>query len=439
MRRSLPILVVGALLGLTGCADKHSTEDDGDTPVTFDATTVPAADGGSMTTPGSDAGTVEPGECVGDERRSGFIFYGTSTPTHVPLSTGQIQSVVSFGGCSGMLIADSWVLTARHCGIRPGRELCIGVSPTNSDVCFTAASVVNEPGGNDLTLVELDAPASSRAAWAEPVPILTEIMDDSWLGRTAEASGFGQQETGASGEREFTAEPIVSLRGSSVSIDGEGTRGVCFGDSGGPLFAIASDASVRVIGALSGGDESCVGVDNFTRTDVFRDWIESNTGPTIVDGASCGSITETGRCVSGAAVYCSGDELQREVCEGGETCGWDAGADAYRCIAEGTDPCEGLDSVGECAGNVARWCEGGVVRSRDCGSCDQVCANIDEVGGAYCQPDACAGVDYLGRCDGDVAVWCQDGALQQLDCAAAGRSCGYINDDIGYYCGRRRR
>ena len=425
MRRILPILVAATSL-LFGCGD-----DDDDRRTAADAAVR------------FDAGPIEPtpdmagggGLCTGDERVARLIFYGTEEPTYVPLSSGQVQSVVSFGGCSGMLITDEWVLTARHCGVRTGDRLCIGVSPTVSDVCFTAAQAVNEPGGDDLTLVRLDAPASSRAAWAEPVPILTEVMDSTWIGETAEAAGFGQQEDGSSGEREFTAEPIAALRGSTVSIDGMGERGVCFGDSGGPLFVIARDGSVRVTGALSGGDESCVGVDNFARVDVHRDWVESYTGPTVVEGATCGSLTAEGRCQSGAAVYCAGEVLARDECGAGTYCGWDPGVAGYRCVA-GTDPCGGVDSIGECDGTVARWCERGELRSRDCGACGEVCANVAAVGGYYCQADPCDGLDYLGRCNGDVAEWCDGGEFRSRNCAESGGRCGYIDDRIGYFCSR---
>ena len=77
----------------------------------------------------------------------------------------------------------------------------------------------------------------------------------------------------------------LAFNGTHVIIDGEGTRGVCNGDSGGPVMVIAEDGTVRVAGTLHYGDPSCVGRDNYTRVDLFRDWIEGHTGPTVVDGA----------------------------------------------------------------------------------------------------------------------------------------------------------
>jgi hypothetical protein len=58
---------------------------------------------------------------------------------------------------------------------------------------------------------------------------------------------------------------------------------------------------------------------------------------------------------------------------------------------------------------------------------------VAEIGGVYCQPDPCDGVDYLGECRGNVAVWCDDGALQMRDCGSWA-TCGYVDDTIGYFC-----
>ncbi len=58
-------------------------------------------------------------ECVDGPTKNAVevhkVFYGTSLPTHVTLSKGQRWSIGWFGGCSGTMISDRWVLSARHC------------------------------------------------------------------------------------------------------------------------------------------------------------------------------------------------------------------------------------------------------------------------------------------------------------------------------------
>ena len=381
--------------------------------------------------PGPDGSIEDPfSDMCGDLRPVLPVYYGTTNPSYVPLSPGQVWAVGTWGGCSGTLIAPTWVLTAEHCGLRTGADFCMGENPRDPNVCINTVRVIDNPA-SDMTLAELAEDATLRLPGVQPVPVLTEPMSSSWIGAMAEAAGYGQQEDGGYGEREFTAEPIVELYSHTLTIDGEGRHGVCFGDSGGPVFVIASDGSVRTAGDLSNGDGSCTGRDNYTRVDTSIDWIESYTGPTAVEGASCGSVDVAGRCNGNMAAWCGADDmLQTEVCA--DKCGWDAAAGGFRCIT-GVDPCGGYDNFGLCAGNLARWCEDGVPKARDCGACAQVCDEIDGMG-AYCLDDPCGGLDYLGRCVGDTAEWCDEGELKSENCASHGQRCGYINDEIGYYC-----
>ncbi len=372
----------------------------------------------------------------GDVRTDYEVFYGTIEPTYVPLTPGQILAIGDFSFCSGTLIGPTWVLSAKHCQLGPGDQFCMGEDPNNADVCFTVAQAYPHPDAqNDLALAELTEDVRERLPQVEPIPIMNEIMGPEWVGQMAEAAGYGQTEVNTYGTRFFTAEPIYDISGNLITVNGEGVHGLCGGDSGGPVLIIAPDNSVRVAGALFFGDNSCVDLDSYSRTDVNTEWIEGYVGPTIVDPAGCGSIDDVGYC-SGpdTAIYCAGnDELSLEPCEGGATCGWDDAAGGFRCIT-GADPCDGFSLRGGCDGDTAYWCDYGVIRSRDCASCGEICEPNAFAGGAYCMVDPCAGLDYLGRCNGAVAEWCDEGVFYSYDCATENAECGYIDDEIGYYC-----
>lgn len=375
--------------------------------------------------------TPEPGqdEC-GDVRQASKVYNGTRTPTAIPLTPGQILAIGSFNGCTGTLITPTWVLSATHCEHQPGVAFCVGADPAQPNLCVRARAVFSNPQA-DQDLLELERPLAEVAPGVTPIPIMTEPMNDSWRGRTAEAAGYGQTERGQFNVRWFTAQPIVQLSQPYLTIDGEGERGVCFGDSGGPVLVRAADGTVRVAGDLSHGDPSCLGQDNYTRTDLFVSWIEQHTGPTVVDGggpAPCGAIDAAGRCDGQTAEWCVGGQLNRERCD---RCGWDAAAGGFRCVG-GPDPCAGYDARGACEGAVARWCEQGEPKRRDCGRCGQMCTTGPQ--GATCADDPCEVLDYLGACEGDVAVWCDNAGYHRHDCAEQNLGCGYVDEQVGYYC-----
>ncbi len=409
-----------ALLAAAGCGGDDSADLDGGT--TADGAAQPDASGA---------------ECIGDQRPTAYIYFGTPSPSYVPLAPGQVMAVGFFEHCTGTLIAPSWVLTAGHCDIDTSHSFCIGPDPSDPSTCFSVVATNDNPS-RDITLVDLGEDVTETVPDVIPIPIMTELMDASWLGTTAEAAGYGEQEDGGYGEREFVAEPIAHLDTEFMTIDGQGSSGACYGDSGGPVMVIATDGTVRVAGELNGGDTNCLGEDNYTRTDTSVQWIEGITGPTVVSEGPypCGSVTAKGRCMAGGAVamWCGEEgDLETETCSGDTTCGWDTATEGFRCIA-GEDPCGGVDEFGACVDGIARWCEDGVPKFRDCPSCEEICVFDSAHGGAWCAPDACGGLDYLGACVDNVATWCQGGEIQEVDCSESGETCQYIDDEIGYFC-----
>ena len=255
------------------------------------ATPATETEPGVTGAPAPPAGVEKPAP---DEEGAAKVYYGTAAPTHVPLTPGQVMAVGTFHHCSGLLITPTWVLSASHCNLRRGHEFCVGREPGNPDRCVDVVRGIDNPRA-DMALAELRRDLREVAPEVEPVPLVVGRLDDGWLGQTAEASGYGRNERGGYGRRAFTAQPIVSLGNRMLTIDGEGRRGVCFGDSGGPVMVAMADGSARVAGNLSGGDSSCVGRDNYTRVDVYRDWIEGYTGPTVPPGPQpCGAVDAAG-------------------------------------------------------------------------------------------------------------------------------------------------
>jgi hypothetical protein len=381
------------------------------------------------------------------------VVNGTRSPTFVPLSAAQIMAIVGLTEgtpvdalCSGTLIAPRWVLTAQHCteGVSASDMwVLFGTDDQNPDAAISVNAKHEHPD-HDMALLELDQDATTQVM-VQPIYIPLFDLGQMDLGRTMEQAGYGQTETGNTDGRLFVAEVLSGFEEQgdrNLVVDGMGVHGVCFGDSGGPSLAIAPEGDVRVMGALSWGDESCVGEDRYARTDWARAWIESYTGPTPAVGGPqpCGSVSATGICSNGGmrASYCANNELQVEDCSSGQVCGWsgvaDAGRGGWRCMARASDPCGGIGFQGSCDAETLSWCERGVVYTRPCGVCGEDCVEIDATFGFDCQVNECGDLDYLGRCNGNVAEWCDEGMIKTEDCAARGEICTYIDNEIGYYC-----
>ena len=219
------------------------------------------------------------------------VVGGKPVPAGEFAYVANVQVMGAFG-CTGTLIASQWVLTAGHCGSTTG-SLTQGLVPTpvawpaqaykvilgsvNADgsggeardvtqVLVDSAYVVTNGGGNDVTLMKLDAPTTIA-----PMRIAAVGERASWRpGVLATIAGFGatsKDGTQIPDQMQFAQVPITtdeycaqaykngSFDATTMFCAGypEGGTDTCEGDSGGPLLAPVK-GGFRLAGATSFGD-----------------------------------------------------------------------------------------------------------------------------------------------------------------------------------------
>lgn len=205
---------------------------------------------------------------------------------------GELRAVASINiagafGCTGTLIAPTWVMTAGHCGSATG---AVGFP---SQIAFPASSyevvldTVNANGsggdrhavkrlviaedygfdngdGSDVSLLELTAPSD-----VPPIKIAAVGERASWNpGVLATIAGFGlTEEDGESPEQLQRAQvPIQTDAACTAAYPGydqtemlcagfpQGGTDTCQGDSGGPLLVPVDSGVQRLVGSTSFGD-----------------------------------------------------------------------------------------------------------------------------------------------------------------------------------------
>ena len=322
------------------------------------------------------------------------IVNGEPLPQATSLTPDQVLAVVYLADiygdpfCSGTLIADRLIATARHCvpDARP-EDVWVGFGPKASfDAAVLPVAQIHLHESLDFALLYLGQSAQAQLGSVTPIELNRQPLDETWVGRIVDAVGYGLTLDATRQGRFFAQLPSSGIYDTTVSVDGQGERGLCFGDSGGPIiWQPSADDEPVVLGMEQWGDPSCVGVDYLTRADLVAEWVDARLD-----------------------VYPMPDELER-------------------CT-------ESRVTATVCEHEQATRCDGRFIRVDDCAAKGTRCTYLGPREGMGCLPSSCEDYDYWGSCEGAAVVFCQDGEVRSLECGDRGQQCGWVDEVQGNAC-----
>jgi len=242
---------------------------------------------------------------------SGRVVGGQiAQPHQFPYQVALLTFIPDLGGqgfCGGSLIGTRSVLTAAHCvdggttgtSIHGAHFFADTTEPNQRRIAYLAAHILLHPQWNplliqsDVAIVQLPSvvPLIPIAIRAAILPTPADVNYD-FSGEDAVASGWGvfsQANPVVSDVLRYVYDNVITIQQCAISTIGIATaqnicmtgtqnRGVCNGDSGGPLTVRRGGESMHV-GIASFVVASCHNTlpSVFVRTTSFLPWITANT------------------------------------------------------------------------------------------------------------------------------------------------------------------
>jgi MYXO-CTERM domain-containing protein len=186
------------------------------------------------------------------------------------------------GMCTATLVGKKTVLTAAHC-VTPGAYHLFILDNRRWDVDAVARHPGYQPDsqqiGDDVALVRLrEAPPIA------PMPIGVLPPE---LGQKVSLVGLGatSHQGGGSGFKRIASNTVARRSSKTLTyrFAGGDVGNLCFGDSGGPTFAIINGQEVQV-GIHSYIRGTCGQEGNDMRVDAYLEWIKTNSGGDVLEG-----------------------------------------------------------------------------------------------------------------------------------------------------------